>query len=195
VDISPPESSLADGTLVLRPFDQRDLPTLERAATDPEVVRAFGSAPAEEALAFHMRRWEERSAASFAICPGGGASVGGTLLEPRRAGVAAVGYWLLPEARGRGYATRALRLLAEWGIRDLGLRRVELWAAPENEASLRVAERAGFHREGVLRAYDESRDGRCVDAVFFSLLAGDLVPHGRGQGERAADEGDQAARL
>jgi hypothetical protein len=35
MDISPPESPLADGTLVLRPFDERDLPTLERAATDP----------------------------------------------------------------------------------------------------------------------------------------------------------------
>jgi RimJ/RimL family protein N-acetyltransferase/predicted O-methyltransferase YrrM len=193
--IAPPEPPLADDFVVLRPFDERDLPTLERASNDPDVVETFGSAPAEEALAFHRRRWEEQSGAAFAICPGGGGSVGGALLEPRRAGVAAVGYWLLPEARGRSYATRAVRLLAEWGIHDLGFARVELWAAPENEASRRVAEYAGFQREGVLRAYAEGRDKRRVDAIFFSLLASDLVPRDRDQGKRADGAPDRAEAL
>jgi [ribosomal protein S5]-alanine N-acetyltransferase len=177
-----PEPPLADDAVVLRPFDERDLPTLERAANDPDVVRAFGSASPGDALAFHRRRWEEGSGAGFAICLGGGGSVGGALLEPRRAGVAAVGYWLIPEARGLGYATRAVRLLAEWGIRDLGFARVELWATRENDASQRVAERAGFQREGVLRAYAEGRDGRRLDAIFFSLVASDLVPRDRDGG-------------
>src|SRR3712207_1671182 len=75
--ISPPEPPLADGAVLLRPFDERDLATFEQAATDPEVVTAFGSAPAGEALAFHSRRWQARTAAAFAICPGGLGSVGG----------------------------------------------------------------------------------------------------------------------
>ena len=180
---------------MLGPFDERDLAMLERGANDPDVGRAFGSAPAGDALAFHRRRWEEGSGAAFAICPGGGGSVGGALLEPRRADVAAVGYWLLPEARGRGYATRAVRLLAEWGIRALGFARVELWATRENDASQRVAERAGFQREGVLRAYAEGRDGRRLDAVFFSLVASDLVPRDRDRDENSAGARDQAAAL
>jgi RimJ/RimL family protein N-acetyltransferase/predicted O-methyltransferase YrrM len=194
-EIAPPEPPLADDAVVLRAFDERDLPTLERAANDQDVVSAFGSASAGDALAFHRRRWEDGSAAAFAICPGGGGSVGGVLLEPRRAGVAAVGYWLLPEARGQGYATRAVRLLTEWGIRALGFARVELWATVENDASQRVAERAGFQREGVLRAYAEGRDGGRLDAIFFSLVASDLVPRDRDGGENSAGAPARAAAL
>jgi ribosomal-protein-alanine N-acetyltransferase len=51
--------------------------------------------------------------------------------------------------------------------------RVELATAPDNAASQRVAERSGFRREGVLRSYHVV-DGRREDAVFFSLLPGEL---------------------
>jgi RimJ/RimL family protein N-acetyltransferase len=47
---------------------------------------------------------------------------------------------------------------------------------PENVASRRVAERAGFTREGVRRAYDGRRDGTGADAVVYSLLPQDLAP-------------------
>jgi RimJ/RimL family protein N-acetyltransferase len=59
-----------------------------------------------------------------------------------------VGYWCAPEARGRGVTTRALRLLCEYGLGELGLERLELVAHVDNAASLRVAEKAGFRREG-----------------------------------------------
>jgi RimJ/RimL family protein N-acetyltransferase len=48
---------------------------------------------------------------------------------------------------------RATRLLARWALTDLGLERLEPLANPENEASQRLAERAGFTREGLLRRY------------------------------------------
>ena len=56
---------------------------------------------------------------------------------------------VFPEARGRGIAPRALRLAAEWALEDLGLERVIAEAAPDNEASIRAIEKAGFEREGV----------------------------------------------
>jgi len=84
-----------------------------------------------------------------------------------------IGYWLAPWARGRGAATRAVALLAPWALRELGLARVALHTTPDNEPSQRVAERAGFTREGVLRSYEE-RDGRRLDVLLFSLLPADL---------------------
>lgn len=122
-----PEPQLADGVVTLRPFGERDLPLLERASADPDVVSAFGrSESASDALAFHRRRWEDGTAAAFVICPHGSASAGGVLLEPREVGRADIGYWLLAASRGRGYASRATRLIAEWALRDLDIARVQL---------------------------------------------------------------------
>jgi RimJ/RimL family protein N-acetyltransferase len=85
---------------------------------------------------------------------------------------AEVGYWLGCDARGLGHATRAVRLICAWGFLALGLERIDLLAATGNAASQRVAERAGFTREGVLRSYMRGRDGR-QDMVAFGLLASD----------------------
>jgi RimJ/RimL family protein N-acetyltransferase len=88
-------------------------------------------------------------------------------------GRAGVGYWLRPEGRGRGAATEALRLVSRWAFEALGIERLNLITDPENTASQRVAERAGFVREGVLRAWHPTRTGR-RDSVMFSLLRSDL---------------------
>lgn len=63
-----------------------------------------------------------------------------------------VSYWLAPEHRGRGLATRALEAVARWALDDLGLFRLELGHRTNNPASCRVATRAGFVAEGVERA-------------------------------------------
>ena len=84
-----------------------------------------------------------------------------------------IGYWVKPDARGRGVASRALRLLARWAIEEADAGRVQLSTEPDNTASQRVAEKAGFQREGVLRALMEFK-GRRRDAVMYSLLPNDL---------------------
>jgi RimJ/RimL family protein N-acetyltransferase len=88
-------------------------------------------------------------------------------------GCAAAGYWLSPAARGRGLATRAVRLLARWAFGELGLARLELTCGPDNEASQQVAERCGFTREGLLRSHVPFKGGR-RDSVLYSLLPGEL---------------------
>jgi RimJ/RimL family protein N-acetyltransferase len=85
---------------------------------------------------------------------------------------AEVGYWTAREARRQGHTTRAVRLICGWGFRALGLDRIDLYAATENLPSQRVAERAGFTREAVLRSYLRGRDGQ-LDTVAFGLLASD----------------------
>jgi RimJ/RimL family protein N-acetyltransferase len=83
---------------------------------------------------------------------------------------AEVGYWTAREARGQGHTTRAVHLICDWGFRSLGLERIDLYAATENFPSQRVAERAGFTREAVLRAYMRGKGGQ-LDMVAFGLLA------------------------
>ena len=82
---------------------------------------------------------------------------------------------VFPEARGRGVASRALRLGASWGLRELGLERVFAEAAVDNQASIRAIEKAGFQREGVLRAHCKTHERR-HDCVMFSLLLEDIDP-------------------
>ena len=89
--------------------------------------------------------------------------------------VAGLAVSVFPSARGRGIAARALRLAAVWGLREVGLRRVFAEAAVDNEASIRAIERAGFQREGILRAHCKTH-GQRHDCVMFSLIPEDVEP-------------------
>ena len=85
-----------------------------------------------------------------------------------------MGYWVARGARGGGICTRAVRLLARYGLDELELQRIDLITDPDNVASQRVAEKVGFQREGVMRAHLRHPDGRIRDSVMFSLLPGEL---------------------
>jgi len=61
-----------------------------------------------------------------------------------------LGNWVEREARGQQIATRACRLASDWALDGVGFPGVELFAAPENIASRRVAEKSGFVEEGVV---------------------------------------------
>jgi len=87
--------------------------------------------------------------------------------------VADVGYLVAPWARGKGFASTALRELCRWAIQTLALRRIEWRAYVGNDASRRVAEKAGFTIEGVARAGCTQR-GRLHDAWVGSLLPGEV---------------------
>jgi [ribosomal protein S5]-alanine N-acetyltransferase len=79
-----------------------------------------------------------------------------------------VGYWLLPSARGRGLATRAVRLMSGWAVREMGMTNLLLTTEPENEQSRRVAERSGFRQTGVLH-HQATVAGRLIDQVVYEL--------------------------
>lgn len=161
---------------MLRQPEERDLPAIERGLRDPAVIRGFGrpTLDAEQLLELNRSRWAEGEAATFAICDSRDECIGHAFVNLGPSGRASVGYWLLPEARGKGLATRAVRLISRWALRELGLPRLGLFTEPWNVDSQRVAERAGFQREGVLRSWTEI-DGRRRDYVSFSLLPGDLA--------------------
>jgi RimJ/RimL family protein N-acetyltransferase len=161
---------LEDGDIALRPFTEADVPALVAACGDPEIPR-WTSVPSpyteEDARRFVAEPEDHRAYAVVDARSGELlGSVGFWLEDHGRAGF---GYWTCREARGRGVATRALRLLARWAAREHDLARLQLMVEPANAASIRVAEKAGFRREGLLRSYLELKGTR-RDVYLYSLL-------------------------
>ena len=140
--------------------------------SDPEVVRWFGppTTSARDLLELNRSRRLNGSGPTFAICADDDRCVGHVWVNFSDDGLGAVGYWLLPEARRQGFATRAVRLICDWAFRDLAVPGLRLLTEPDNLASQRVAERTGFRRTGSLPSNAE-KDGRPVDHMVFSLLS------------------------
>ncbi|MFI9643880.1 GNAT family N-acetyltransferase [Micromonospora sp. NPDC051925] len=179
-----PDGRLTDGVVTLRRLAPADTDPLYRLHTLPEVV-ATRVRPVPPTRAAIARRcavaesdWLTGGSADFALLDAAtGALAGGCALvydEPAT-GQAMIGYSLLPEARGRGLTTRAVRLLAGWAFGPVGLARLWAGTAPWNHPSQRVLERAGFRREGLMRGRLPGRDGTRADTVLWSLLPTD--PH------------------
>jgi RimJ/RimL family protein N-acetyltransferase len=85
---------------------------------------------------------------------------------------AEIGYGVRGDRRGQGFATEALEAVTRWALTDGGFQRAWLTANTDNLASVRVAEKAGFHREGTLRRAGLEDDG-LHDLAVFSLLDAD----------------------
>ena len=178
-----PSPPLADDAIRLDPLDERHLAGFEDLIADPEVVRNTRVPSVRPAgfarrwLARYEEGWRDGSRAGFAIVSPGGPFLGfGGLVDLNLdARQGEIGYVVAREARGRGIAGRALRLVTSWALdgRDgLGLQRVELRIDPDNTASIRVAERCGYVCEGVLRSLHFKDDLR-ADTVIYSLLPSD----------------------
>ena len=82
---------------------------------------------------------------------------------------AEIGYGVRADERGKGYASEALAAVARWALTEGGIQRAWLTANTDNVASVRVAEKAGFLREGTLRRAGLEDDG-LHDQALFSLL-------------------------
>jgi len=120
------------------------------------------------------RSWEEGTWAVFRIVDAETELVvGGINLRLGEHECAEISYFLRASVRGRGLATRAVRLVAAWAFEELAIERIELRAHPENAPSRQVAERAGFVREGVERASRAWPGGSRFDSIVYSLLPTD----------------------
>jgi RimJ/RimL family protein N-acetyltransferase len=180
-----PAEPLVERPTALRPWRDSDLKALVAICQDPEIARwtaipqPYGEADGRAYLLYRYDAIESGTAAPFAIVEAPSGRLLGSIalnwLDWRHAR-GEVGYWLASEARGAGHATRALRLITAWGLEVLGLERIELLAATANPASQRVAERAGFRREAILRSYMRRRGCR-DDMIVFGRLRTDSVLH------------------
>lgn len=183
-EIESPDPPLQDELIALRAARAEDVPAVTAACRDPLIARytlvpsPYGADDAREWFREAERQRCEGTGIHFLAVSvddrGVLASVGmNEVTWVHRVGQ--IGYWVAPEARRRGVAARSVRLLSRWALGSLGLGRVEIRVDVENEASQRVAEVAGFTREGVLRSRAESK-GRRWDEVMYSLLPADLEP-------------------
>jgi RimJ/RimL family protein N-acetyltransferase len=181
------QTSIRSGDLVLRPWTEDDLDAIVSRINDPDIgafldrlPQPYTEADAREWFAICAAGWADGRLAAFGVhvddVEGAVGGVGVTFLDGLDEGGAEVGYWVAAEARGRGIATTATRAVAEWVFAEVpDLVRLQLRADAENISSNRVAEKAGFTREGVLRAQRfNARLGRRADFVMWSLLREEL---------------------
>jgi RimJ/RimL family protein N-acetyltransferase len=89
---------------------------------------------------------------------------------PLALGNAEMGMWIRAEEAGRGLGTEVLRALLRWGFGEWPWKRLSWRCDVRNGASIRVAEKAGMVREGVLRSHMLSPSGERRDTVCFGLL-------------------------
>lgn len=104
-----------------------------------------------------------------------GALLGGVTLGNIRQGVSRsghIGYWIGQKHAGNGYMVDALDLLAGHAFDTMRLHRIEAACIPDNRRSVRVLEKAGFTREGLLRSYLKI-NGDWQDHYLYSLIVDD----------------------
>jgi RimJ/RimL family protein N-acetyltransferase len=175
-----PRVATAGAGPMLRPLRLDDIDAVVVACSDPEAQRwttvpvPYRRADAESFVSTHAPGlWARGDGAVFALADSDDAFAGSMELRlTGGSGVAEVGYLVAPWARGRGYASAGLGRLCRWAFAELGLHRIEWRAHVGNEASRRVALRAGFTMEGMARDGCVQR-GEYRDAWTGAILAGD----------------------
>jgi RimJ/RimL family protein N-acetyltransferase len=181
-----PDPPLCDEAVLLRGWSEADVPAIVAACRDPTIARWTAMIPSpyneNDALEWITGQGPARRdgrALELAITGRQSGEIFGAVALSNVSQVqlrSGVGYWLAPQARGRGYATAAVRLVARWGFDRLGLARLELFTDVDNVDSQNVATRCGFRREGLLRSHLLVRSrGERRDSLVYGLLAEDLV--------------------
>ncbi|MDO5534305.1 MAG: GNAT family protein [Propionibacteriaceae bacterium] len=161
----------------LRRWSSADAPALFAAIEDEEVSRQLPPFETEaDARAHIAKTGGDDNRVAFAIVGPDDEILGGVAAQlNRRMRTAWVSYWLLEEARGRGLASRATVSLASWLFSEAGMHRLELGHRLNNPDSRKVADRAGFIEEGIMREELEY-DGVRYDTALMSRLVTDPDP-------------------
>lgn len=162
-----PQPEIRANGLLLRPWQASDRPAVVAAYSDPAIqrwhCRSMTDDEAGNWITAWPQRWRSETGAGWAVldAESNAESIVGQISLRRidlAEGLAEVSYWVLPGARGRRIAPRALAAVTAWSFATLRLHRVELYHSTANVASCRVAEHAGFAAEGTKRS-----EGRHVD--------------------------------
>jgi len=179
------DGRLTDGVITLHPYRVSDIDSVYEAVREsiPELsVRMSWCHPdysVEEAKTWiesQPDKWEKGAEYNFAISYyTRSLYLGGCGLNviDRGCSIANLGYWVRTSQTNKGIATAATLLLAQFAFNELKLNRVELTIAVDNQASLRIADKAGATREGILRNR-VIKNGTPSDAAVFSFIPQDL---------------------
>lgn len=177
---------LSDGKILVRPYRASDVPLLYDAVRESiaEVSRwlpwCHEGYTIEDAKTFIMAReeaWQSDREYVFGVFEArSGKYLGGVGLNfiNRVHNCANLGYWVRTSEAGRGVASSAARLVARFGLEELGLQRVEILVAVGNLGSHRAAEKAGARLEGALLRKRLNSHGQPLDARLYSLVSEDF---------------------
>ncbi len=173
----PETGELSDGVLSVRPLTGSDWPVVRDEHNDEESLRwdFFGEAltddVARQKAAQARREWRAGRAARFVMVDAATGAGAGVINVMRMGppGIGLIGYGVLPAFRGRGFTTRALRLVSSWAFETAGLSRLELGHKVDNVASGKAAAKAGFRAEGRLAQRLPNADGTRSDEIYYSL--------------------------
>lgn len=190
--IDAPENQMSDGVIRLAPFELADTVTVMKWDADPDVQRWYDwplTPPWNDPATYEARRanaervvrgqpeaWNAGTQFAFIMHSAAtGEGLGWIDLQPRGQGRGNIAYGVIAEHRGRGAATRSVQLVCRYAFDILCWARVEIRAIADNVASRRVAEKAGFQLEGVLRSYGayehyEPLLGRRYDHAIYARL-------------------------
>jgi RimJ/RimL family protein N-acetyltransferase len=151
--------ALSDGEVGVRGLTAGDIPALIEACRDPEISRwtrvpfPYLREDAERFLAISATEATTGEGIALAVTDAPRDRLIGTIgLMGVDDGRGEIGYWIAAPERGRGVATRAVRLLSDWARTELGLTELAILAHRDNRPSQRVAERAGFTDTGETRS-------------------------------------------
>jgi len=134
------------------PYSIEDARTFISAAMDADPITLFAIANDSEAIG------------SIGLMPG----------KDVHRYTAELGYWLAEPFWGKGIMTEAVQSIVEYGFRDLGLHRIYAEPYTTNEASVRVLEKAGFRREGIIRC-NVVKNNQILDQFLYSCIAQESV--------------------
>jgi [ribosomal protein S5]-alanine N-acetyltransferase len=169
---------LTTDRLLLRPFVPEDAPAVQKLVSPREVAAPLDAMPhpypdgaAEEWIATHAARAETGVAFTWAVTT----RHDGTLIGAVELRVESVhrrgefGYWTGMPFWNQGYTTESAGRVVRYGFETLNLHRIQALVLPTNTGSVRVLEKLGFCREGVLRDY-VLRWGEFQDRAIYGLL-------------------------
>jgi RimJ/RimL family protein N-acetyltransferase len=178
--------TLTEGNVTLRAYRTSDIDSVHEAVLEsmaelsPWMPWAHSDYSIEDSRVWveqQPERWERGIDYNFAITDTskgmylGGCGLNGIQTDFK---VADLGYWVRTSRTKQGIATMVTGLLARFAFNELKLNRVAIVIAVGNKASLRVAEKAGAVKEGILRNGLTLPDGPS-DAVMHSLIPQDMI--------------------
>lgn len=177
---------LTDRVVLLRPLTPADADALYTSVREsiaelsrwlPWCQPSYALSDSTSFIDLSVRWWSEKTQFTFGIFDAADGTHAGSIGVNHVNALhkyANIGYWVRTSHTGRGFCSRAVRLVAGWAFDTLGMMRVEIAADPDNTASRRAAEKSGATFEAVVRNRIVMR-GRAQPAALYSLVPEDLI--------------------
>jgi [ribosomal protein S5]-alanine N-acetyltransferase len=164
--------------LLLRKVEQSDAVAVLKGYSDPLVNRHMSVAyysleEVQAQLDFYNSIYESGTGTWWAICTKDDPSTvignGGLNNYRKKHRCVEIGYWLLPHARGKGYAAEAVKAICSYAFTQLDVHRIEAIVEGGNDTSIRLLEKFGFVCEGTHREC-ELKNNSYIDLIYYALF-------------------------